>query len=691
MPELLIELLSEEIPARMQERAAEDFRKLMTEGLEQAGLESEGARAFVTPRRLTLSIDELPGAAPDTREERKGPRTDAPSAAVEGFLRQAGVSLDQCVVEEDRKGSFYVAHIQRPGRATPDIVATLLPEVMRKFPWAKSMRWGSGQLRWIRPLHSVLATFDGQVVDLTIDGIRSGHVTRGHRFMAPQPIKVRRFEDYERKLRDAWVMLDGGERAETIRGEARTLAFAKGLRVVEDEGLLKETAGLVEWPVVLMGSFDKQFLSLPPEVIITSIRSHQKCFALRDPDGGLSNHYLLVSNMIARDGGKGIAAGNDRVIAARLADARFFWDQDRRTPLHDLLPKLDHVTFHAKLGSQGERVRRIEALTATIAENIGADVETARRAAQLSKADLVTGMVGEFPELQGMMGHYYAIEDGSNLAVASAVRDHYKPQGPTDMVPAAPVTLAVAIADKLDTLISFWAIEEKPTGSKDPFALRRAALGIIRLVLDNGLRLRLLSLMEWYRKRLLPSLPRGSSANFDAANLLDFFADRLKVHLRSEGARHDLIDAVFALGGQDDLTIMVRRVEALARFLDSDDGQNLLAGVRRASNILKIEEKKDGRRHDGVPDKNLLVQGEEKALASAIDRTEAQAKVAIANEDFEAAMRAIAKLRAPVDAFFDKVTVNADDPSFRENRLRLLSRIRAATLAVADFARIERT
>ena len=691
MPELLIELLSEEIPARMQERAAEDFRKLMIEGLEQAGLEAEGARAFATPRRLTLSIDELPGAAPDTLEERKGPRTDAPQAAIDGFLRQAGVSLDQCVVEEDRKGSFYVARIQRPGRATPEIVAMLLAEVMRKFPWPKSMRWGAGQLRWIRPLHSVLATFDGQVIDLTIDGVRSGHVTRGHRFMAPQPIKVRRFEDYERKLRDAWVMLDGNERAETIRAEADTLGFARGLRVVEDEGLLKETAGLVEWPVVLMGSFDQQFLSLPPEVIVTSIRSHQKCFALRTADGGLSNHYLLVSNMIARDGGRGVVAGNDRVIAARLADARFFWDQDRRTALQDLLPRLDHVTFHAKLGSQGERVRRIEALTVTIAEIISADVEAARLAAQLAKADLVTGMVGEFPELQGMMGHYYAIEEGANLAVASAVRDHYKPQGPTDMVPAAPVTLAVAIADKLDTLISFWAIDEKPTGSKDPFALRRAALGIIRLVLDNGLRLRLLSLMEWYRKRLLPGLPRGSAGDFDAANLLDFFADRLKVHLRSEGARHDLIDAVFALGGQDDLTMMVKRVEALARFLDSDDGQNLLAGVRRASNILKIEEKKDGRRHDGVPDKNLLVQGEEKALASAIDRAEAQARVAIANEDFEAAMRAIAKLRAPVDAFFDKVTVNADDPSFRENRLRLLNRIRAATLAVADFARIERT
>jgi glycyl-tRNA synthetase beta chain len=691
MPELLIELLSEEIPARMQERAAEDFLKLMLDGLAQAGLLAEGARAFATPRRLTLSISELPGAAPDTREERKGPRTDAPPAAIEGFLRQAGVGLEQCVIEEDRKGAFYVARIERPGRPTPDIVALLLPELMRKFPWPKSMRWGSGQLRWIRPLHSVLATFDGQIVDLTIDGIRSGNVTRGHRFMAPHPIRIRRFEDYEMKLRDAWVMLDADERAETIRADANTLAFAKGLRMVEDEGLLKETAGLVEWPVVLMGSFDKQFLSLPDEVIVTSIRSHQKCFALREADGALSNHYLLVSNMIARDGGKRIAAGNDRVIAARLADARFFWDQDRKTRLQDLLPKLDHVTFHAKLGSQGERVRRIEALAATIAEIIGADVEESRLAARLSKADLVTGMVGEFPELQGVMGHYYAIEDGADLAVAAAVRDHYKPQGPTDMVPAAPVTLAVAIADKLDTLVSFWAIDEKPTGSKDPFALRRAALGIIRLVLDNKLRLRLLSLMEWYRKRLLPTLPRGSSGNFDAANLLDFFADRLKVHLRSEGARHDLIDAVFALGGQDDLTVMVKRIEALARFLASDDGQNLLAGVRRASNILKIEEKKDGRRYDGVPDKNLLVQGEEKALASAIDRAEAQAKVAIANEDFEAAMRAIAKLRAPVDAFFDKVTVNADDPSFRENRLRLLNRIRAATLAVADFARIERT
>jgi glycyl-tRNA synthetase beta chain len=691
MPELLVELLSEEIPARMQERAADDLLRLMVDGLEQAGLQARGARSFVTPRRLTLSIADLPAAAPDTREERKGPRIDAPQAAIDGFLRQAGVTLEQCIVEEDRKGAFYVARIERPGRATPEIAAALIPEVVRKFPWPKSMRWGSGQLRWIRPLHSVLLTFDGQVVDMTIDGIRSGATTRGHRFMAPQPIKVRRFEDYELKLRDAWVMLDGAERAETIRAEADTLAFAKGLKVVEDEGLIKETAGLVEWPVVLMGSFDRQFLSLPEEVIITSIRSHQKCFALREAGGALSNHYLLVSNMIARDGGKGIAGGNDRVIAARLADARFFWDQDRRTRLQDLLPKLDHVTFHAKLGTQGERVRRLEELAAAIAPMIGADASAARQAARLAKADLVTGMVGEFPELQGIMGYYYAIEEGLDLEVAAAVRDHYKPQGPTDAVPAAPITLAVAIADKLDTLISFWAIEEKPTGSKDPFALRRAALGIIRLVLGNELRLGLLALFELYRKRHLPSLPRGTSINFDAANLLEFFADRLKVHLRSEGARHDLIDAVFALGGQDDLVIMVKRVEALARFLDSDDGQNLLQGVRRASNILKIEEKRDGRRHDGVPDKNLLVQGEEKALASAIDRAEAQAKVAVGNEDFEAAMRAIAKLRAPVDAFFDKVTVNADDPSFRENRLRLLNRIRAATLAVADFARIERT
>jgi glycyl-tRNA synthetase beta chain len=691
MPELLVELLSEEIPARMQERASEDLLRLMVEGLAQAGLEALGARAFASPRRLTLAIHDLPDAAPDTVEERKGPRTDAPAAALDGFLRQAGVTLAQCIVEEDRKGSFYVARIERPGRATPEIVATLLPEVMRKFPWPKSMRWGARQLRWVRPLHSLLVTFDGQIVDVTVEGLRAGATTRGHRFMAPHPIKVRRFEDYELKLRDAWVMLDGAERVATIRAEAETLAFAKGLKVVEDEGLQKETAGLVEWPVVLMGSFDAKFLSLPPEVIITSIRSHQKCFGLREADGALSNHYLLVSNMIARDGGKEIVAGNDRVIAARLADARFFFDQDRRTRLQDLLPKLDHVTFHAKLGTQGERVRRIEALAATIAAIIGADSDAARQAARLAKADLVTGMVGEFPELQGMMGYYYAIEEDLDHTVAAAVRDHYKPQGPTDIVPAARVTLAVAIADKLDTLISFFAIDEKPTGSKDPFALRRAALGIIRLVLDNQLRLSLLSLFELYRKRHLPTLPRGASVNFDAAILIDFFADRLKVHLRSEGARLDLIDAVFALGGQDDLVIVVKRVEALARFLDSDDGQNLLAGVRRASNILKIEEKKDGRRHDGVPDKNLLVQGEEKALASAIDRAEAQAKVAIANEDFEAAMRAIAKLRAPVDAFFDKVTVNADDPSFRENRLRLLNRIRAATSAVADFARIERT
>ena len=676
----------------MQVRAAEDLRSLLMDALAEAGVVAEASRAFATPRRLTVVADGLPPGAADTTEERKGPRIDAPPQAIEGFLRQAGVSLEQCQVIEDRKGSFYVARTLRKGRSTPEIVGELLAEIIRKFPWPKSMRWGAGELRWIRPLHSIVATFDGEVVPVAIGGIKAGDKTVGHRFMASGPIQVRRFEDYETKLRAAFVTLDVQERMDRIAAEARTLAFARGLEIIPDEGLLKETAGLVEWPVVLMGTFDRNFLDLPAEVIVTSIRSHQKCFALRrSEDGALANHYLLVANIIARDGGADIVAGNDRVIAARLADARFFWDHDRSTALQDLVPRLDHITFHARLGSQGDRVKRIEALAAAVAERIGADPEKARLAGRLAKADLVTGMVGEFPELQGVMGSYYAMEQGLDAAVVGAIRDHYKPQGPSDSVPQDKVAIAVALADKLDTLIGFWMIDEKPTGSKDPFALRRAALGVIRLVLGNGLRLPLQSLIDLAHRAYAPTTPRTGQGQFDAADLIDFFADRLKVHLRSEGARHDLIDAVFALDGQDDLVIIVQRVEALARFLDSDDGQNLLAGVRRASNILKIEEKRDGRRYHGMPDKNLLVLGEEKVLASAIDRAEAQARVATGNEDFEGAMRAIAKLRAPVDAFFDKVTVNAEDPSFRENRLRLLNRIRAATLAVGDFARVERT
>jgi glycyl-tRNA synthetase beta chain len=668
MPELLIELFSEEIPARMQARAAEDLRSLITNGLVEAGLIYEGAQAHATPRRLALSVEGLNPKAADMREERKGPRTDAPKPAIDGFLKSTGLKLDQLTVQDDKKGKFYIATIKKPGRATTDVVAELLPDVIRKFPWPKSMRWGAGTLRWVRQLLSIVCTFDGEIVPFEIEGIPSGNTTLGHRFLSSKKIEVRRFEDYAQKLHKANVIVDAGIRAETIRAEAKNLAFAQGLEMIEDEGLLKEVAGLVEWPVVLMGEFDKNFLSVPPEVIVTTIKNNQKCFALRDKTGKLANRYLLVSNMVATDGGKMIVAGNNKVIAARLSDAKFFWDQDRKTKLEDLLPKLDSITFHAKLGSQGERVKRVEALAGEIAKTIKADVEKSKLAARLAKADLVTGMVGEFPELQGLMGHYYALDQGIDKEVAEAIRDHYKPQGPSDSTPVSKIGQAVALADKLDTLVGFWAIDEKPTGSKDPYALRRAALGVIRIILDKSLRLR---------------MSKGGE------DLLAFFADRLKVYLKEQGARHDLIDAVFSLGGQDDLLMIVRRVEALSKFLESDDGKNLLAGVKRASNILKIEEKKDNRSFDGLPNAQLLIQGEERDLHRAVSAAEANARKAVENEDFGAAMTAIAKLRGPVDAFFDKVTVNADDPSFRENRLKLLNRIRAATLAVADFSKIE--
>ena len=514
--------------------------------------------------------------------------------------------------------------------------------------------------------------------------------------MAPGEIVARRFDDYAAALARAHVVIDAGERADTIRAEARTLAFARGLDLIEDEALIAETAGLVEWPVVLMGEFDERFLDVPPEVIVTSIKAHQKCFALTDRTGKLANRYLLVANLIAKDGGRKIVAGNNRVIAARLADARFFWEQDRKVRLEDRLAGLDQITFHARLGSQRQRVERIAALAAEIAAPIGADPDRARLAARLAKADLVTGMVGEFPELQGLMGYYYAKAEGHDPAVCEAIRDHYKPQGPSDAVPGGKLAQAVALADKLDTLAGFWAIDEKPTGSKDPYALRRAALGVIRIVLEGGLRLGLVGVLEQADSRLevgtriVPARPwRDRDAAEPILDLLAFFADRLKVHLRDQGLRHDLIDAVFSLGGQDDLTLIVRRVEALAAFLSSDDGANLLAGVKRATSILRIEEKKDGRAFDGAPDPKLLVQGEEKELYRAVAAAEANARKAVAEENFAAAMAAIAKLRKPVDDFFDDVTVNADDPSFRDNRLKLLNRIRQATLAVADFSRIE--
>ncbi|HQY73697.1 MAG TPA: glycine--tRNA ligase subunit beta, partial [Aestuariivirga sp.] len=528
--------------------------------------------------------------------------------------------------------------------------------------------------------------------------------------LSSKKIEVRRFEDYAQKLHKAHVIVDAHVRAETIRAEAKNLAFAQGLEMIEDEGLLKEVAGLVEWPVVLMGEFDRNFLSVPPEVIVTTIKNNQKCFALRDKTGKLANRYLLVSNMVATDGGKMIVAGNNKVIAARLSDAKFFWDQDRKTRLEDLLPKLDQITFHAKLGSQGERVKRIEALAGEIAKTIKADVEKSKLAARLAKADLVTGMVGEFPELQGLMGHYYALDQGMDKEVAEAIRDHYKPQGPSDSIPVSKIGQAVALADKLDTLVGFWMIQEQPTGSKDPFALRRAALGVVRTILVKDIRLPIGKFLsehiersmlnnvrhEWALKRPEEMTEKEAEATFGrrlkkviADDATSFFADRLKVYLKDQGARHDLIDAVFSLGGQDDLLMIVRRVEALSKFLDSDDGKNLLAGVKRASNILKIEEKKDNRSFDGLPNAQLLIQGEERDLHRAVSAAEANARKAVDAEDFGAAMTAIAKLRGPVDAFFDKVTVNADDPSFRENRLKLLNRIRAATLAVADFSKIE--
>ena len=689
MAELLLELFSEEIPARMQARAAEDLRAGITNALVDNGLLYEGAVSHVTPRRLVVSVEGLAPGTADKREERKGPRVDAPESAIEGFLKSSGVSLSDCRILEDKKGKFYVAVIARKGRPAPELIAEIVPAVIKSFPWPKSMRWGSSALRWVRPLQSIVCTFDGDVVAFEIEGVRSGNVTRGHRFMAPKAFAVRRFEDYAERLARAKVMLDSSERALTILAEARNLAFAQGLELVEDEALLAETSGLVEWPVVLMGSFEQAFLALPPEIITTTLKAHQKCFALRDAKtGALADRYILIANLIAADGGKEIIAGNNRVIAARLTDAKFFWDQDRRFPLESRLHRLDQITFHAKIGSHGQRLRRIEALAGEIAGLLKADPGKARLAARLAKADLVTGAVGEFPELQGVMGRYYALGEGLDVEVADAIRDHYKPQGPSDRIPSSGAAVAVALADKIDTLMGFWLIDEKPTGSKDPYALRRAALGVIRIILENERRLGLLRIT---RKSLdLFSSPAGEEERQSLlADLLAFFADRLKIYLRDKGARHDLIDAVFSVGREDDLLMLVRRVEALARFLDTEDGRNLLAGVKRATNIIRIEEKKDKRSYGGHPNSKLLIQAEEKALATSIAAAEAQARRAVEAQDFEAAMRALAKLRAPVDAFFDKVTVNADDPSFRDNRLRLLGRIREATLAVADFSKIE--
>ena len=725
MPDLLLELFSEEIPARMQAKAADDLRRMVTDKLVAEGLVYEGAKAFATPRRLTLTVHGIPARQSDLKEERRGPRVGGPDAAIQGFLKATGLAkIEDAKIQTDpKKGDFYIALIEKPGRATLDVLADMLPVIIRTFPWPKSMRWGErsakpGALSWVRPLHAITATFgpeteEPDVVKFSVDGIEAGQTTYGHRFMAPAAINVRRFEDYEAKLKAAKVILDPQARKDIILADAKQLAFAQGFELVEDQVLLDEVAGLVEWPVALMGSFDKEYLTIPGEVIRATIRNNQKCFVVSDPKTGkLTNKFILTANIEASDGGKAIVAGNERVIRARLADAKFFYETDLKTKLEDRLPKFDSIVFHEKLGTQGERIRRIERLAAEIApvlwkqratyfdgKFMNADdfndeqqyVRHVCRAAKLCKADLLTEVVGEFPELQGLMGKYYALAQGEDAAVAAASEEHYKPQGPADRVPHDPVPVVVALADKIDTLVGFWAIDEKPTGSKDPFALRRAALGVIRLIVENAIRL---PILETAKSAILGLPEKG--AKYPAADtqklpgdLLAFFADRLKVQLRDQGARHDLVDAVFSLGGQDDLLMVVRRVEALGKFLDTDDGKNLLAGTKRASNILSIEEKKDKRTFDGAPDTKLYKVDEEKALAKAIDQVKSEAGGAVAKEDFAAAMSAMAKLRPAVDAFFDKVKVNDDEPAVRENRLRLLNEIRAATRAVADFSKIE--
>ena len=739
MAELLLELFSEEIPARMQAKAEADLRDALTKGLSEAGVEFGDVVARSGPRRLMVAISGLPEKSADVSEEKKGPKTDAPEKAIEGFLRGAGLSsIDQAEVRSDpKKGDFYVAVREIPGRPLEDIIAGLVPEIVRGFHWPKSMRWGRGELRWVRPLQRILCVFNGKTVAFEIDGLKSGNETEGHRVHGRGPFEVSSYAEYKETLQEkGYVAIAREDRRLLIEEQAQMVCAQAGLELVEDKGLLEEVTGLAEWPVVILGEMDPAFLSLPPEVVQLSMRTHQKYFAVRDPKTGeLAPNFVVVANIEASDGGKAIAAGNSRVLSARLDDARFFWEQDKSTPLEKMAEKLATIDFKKELGTIADKVERVAALARELAPKVGADPDMAERAARLAKADLVSGMVGEFPELQGVMGGYYAREQGETDAVATAIAEHYKPQGPSDAVPTEPVAIAVALADKLDTLVGFWAIDEKPTGSKDPFALRRAALGVVRIVLDRKVRLPLTekwSLIAWsnvLRDNLriryeggLEALNELRDIGFSSAfvdrisnefstleqtevlssrniglmseeagpkhfDLLSFFADRLKQYLRDQGARHDLIDAVFALG-EDDLVLIVKRVEALAAFLETEDGANLLAGYKRAANILKAEEKKDGAAVEGDVDASLFEQDEERALHAAIETAVSRAEAALEAEDFEAAMAALAELRGPVDAFFDGVTVNADDEKLRANRLRLLTSIRAALFRVADFSKI---
>jgi glycyl-tRNA synthetase beta chain len=714
MSELLLELFSEEIPARMQARAAEDLKRLATERLTASGLSFTRAEVFVTPRRLALVVDGLPARTPDLKEEKKGPRVGSPDQAIQGFLKGAGLaSLDTCEKRMVGKAEFWFAIVEKKGQATRDVIFTLVRDVIEGVQWPKSMKWGSSKIRWVRPITSAICIFDSEPVEqfiftdehgrFQISGrqliaaeelqrldagllpnvIRVSNSTQGHRFLAPARFAVTNFADYQAKLLAAKVMLDPAQRRAKILADLQAQAKAAGLSLRDDPGLLDEVTGLVEWPVVLTGEIDAKFMDVPQEALITSMRAHQKYFALLNADGSLARRFALVANMETDDAGATIVAGNERVLRARLSDAKFFWDLDRKTKLADRLPALAQRVFHAKLGTMAQKVERLEKLSAFIATKLGADAAAASRAAKLAKADLSSGMVGEFPELQGIMGRYYARHDGETAEIADAIRAHYQPLGPSDACPSAPVSVAVALAEKLDTLAGFWSIDEKPTGSKDPFALRRAALGVIRLIVENKLRLGLRAVFD------AAFAAYGAAKPELSADLMHFFADRLKVVLKEKGVRHDLIDAVFALGGEDDLVRLLARVEALDAFLKGQDGANLLIGYRRAANIVAIETKKDGAAQTGAADPALFAQAEENALFARLGEVGTKLDAALKGEDFAAAMLALATLRGPVDAFFEKVTVNAEDRALRANRLKLLSAIGAAPARVADFSKIE--
>ncbi|OEJ65701.1 glycine--tRNA ligase subunit beta [Magnetovibrio blakemorei] len=714
MAELLLELFSEEIPARMQATAAADLKRLVEDGLKKAGLDWTKSEAFVTPRRLALVIDGLPEKQPDVKDERKGPQVGAPEQALAGFVKSLGdMSLDDCEQRDVKGKMFYFAVIEKKGEPTLQVLPGLLDAAINALPWPKSMRWGAGTKRWVRPLHNILALFGGSVVPVTFEHCTANQHTFGHRFLNPGPIAVTNFADYRAKLMDAHVMLCPSERRAEIVSQAEKLAENAGLTLRPDEGLLQEVTGLIEWPVVLMGSIDAEFMEVPPEVLTTTMRINQKYFTVLNADGTLAPNFIVVANQMATDGGEAIVAGNERVLRARLSDAKFFWDQDRKTSLASRTPALKDIVFHAKLGTVDEKIDRVQALSADLCAYIpGADRDHVRSAARLAKADLVTGMVGEFPELQGVMGRYYALADGESLDVANAIAEHYSPVGPGDACPTAPVSVAVAMADKLDTLAGFWTIDEKPTGSKDPFALRRAALGVIRLIVENKLRIPLTDLFYKQhclhvsnetgrryieKKKLLddPDIRGGevfAGAVGDTAlpyDLLAFFADRLKVHLKGEGVRHDLIDAVFSLGGEDDLVRLLARVDALSAFVATDDGANLLAAHKRATNILRIEEKKDGASYQGTPNESAFVEDAERTLFQALKAAGATSKALVADEKFSDAMSALAQLRGPLDVFFEAVLVNADDKTVRENRLKLLSQIQSVMGEIADFSKIE--